>query len=87
MSLYHGAKPELIMEEAFLDNVKEVLGIDDRDIQMTDEFRSFDEWSSLAFMSLIAMLEDEYDLKVDVDRFKLLETVGDVWQVVKAARS
>lgn len=87
MSLYHGAKQELIMEEAFLDNVKEVLGIDDRDIQMTDEFRSFDEWSSLAFMSLIAMLEDEYDLKVDVDRFKLLETVGDVWQVVKAARS
>lgn len=86
MSLYHGAKQELIMEEAFLDNVKEVLGIDDRDIQMTDEFRSFDEWSSLAFMSLIAMLEDEYDLKVDVDRFKLLETVGDVWQVVKAAR-
>lgn len=74
------------MESDFLDNIKDVLGIDDREIEMTDEFRSFDEWSSLAFLSLIAMLEDEYDIKVDVNRFKLLETVGDVWAEVQAAR-
>lgn len=74
------------MEEAFLENIKDLLGIDDRDISMDDEFRSFDEWSSLAFLSLIAMLEDEYDIKVDVNRFKLLETVGDVWAEVQAAR-
>lgn len=75
------------METEFIKNVKEVLGIDDRDIAMSDEFRSFDEWSSLAFLSLIAMLEDEYDIKVDVDRFKMLETVGDVWEEVKAAKA
>lgn len=75
------------MQDEFLDNIKDVLGIDDREIEMTDEFRSFDEWSSLAFLSLIAMLEDEYDIKVDVNRFKLLETVGDVWAEVQAARS
>lgn len=75
------------METAFLDNVKDILGIDDREIGMDDEFRSFDEWSSLAFLSLIAMLEDEYEMKVDVNRFKLLETVGDVWAEVQAARS
>lgn len=74
------------MENEFLENIKELLGIDDRDISMDDEFRSFDEWSSLAFMSLIAMLEDEYDIKVDVNRFKLLETVGDVWAEVQTAR-
>lgn len=74
------------MEEAFLENIKDLLGIDDRDISMDDEFRSFDEWSSLTFLSLIAMLEDEYDIKVNVDRFKLLETVGDVWAEVQAAR-
>lgn len=75
------------MESEFLDNIKDILGIDDREISMDDEFRSFDEWTSLAFMSLIAMLEDEYDIKVDVERFKLLETVGDVWAEVQAARN
>ena len=74
------------MEATFLENVKDILGIDDREIGMDDEFRSFDEWSSLAFLSLIAMLEDEYEMKVDVNRFKLLETVGDVWAEVQAAR-
>lgn len=75
------------MESDFLENIKDLLGIDDREISMDDEFRSFDEWSSLAFMSLIAMLEDEYDIKVDVNRFKMLETVGDVWAEVLAARA
>lgn len=74
------------MESEFLDNIKDVLGIDDREISMDDEFRSFDEWSSLAFLSLIAMLEDEYDIKVDVNRFMMLETVGDVWAELQAAR-
>lgn len=74
------------MESEFLDNIKDVLGIDDREIEMDDEFRSFDEWSSLTFLSLIAMLEDEYDIKVDVNRFKMLETVGDVWAEVQTAR-
>lgn len=75
------------MESEFLNNIKDILGIDDREISMDDEFRSFDEWTSLAFMSLIAMLEDEYEIKVDVERFKLLETVGDVWAEVQAARN
>lgn len=75
------------MESEFLDNIKDILGIDDREISMDDEFRSFDEWTSLAFMSLIAMLEDEYEIKVDVERFKLLETVGDVWAEVQAAHN
>lgn len=86
MRLQSKRKEQDIMESEFLNNIKDVLGIDDREISMDDEFRSFDEWSSLAFLSLIAMLEDEYDIKVDVNRFMMLETVGDVWAELQAAR-
>lgn len=71
------------MEEKFLPKLKEVLEISDRNLLLTDKFREYDEWDSLAFLSLIAMIDEEYDVIIDGKDFKQLETVGDIVQAIK----
>ena len=73
--------------EEFLANVKDVLEIEDREIALEDEFRSYDEWSSLAFLSLIAMIDDEYDVILDGNTFKTLITLGDVMKAIETAQA
>lgn len=73
--------------EEFLANVKDVLEIEDREIAIEDEFRSYDEWSSLAFLSLIAMIDDEYDVILDGNTFKTLITLGDVMKAIETAQA
>jgi len=71
------------MEEQFLQKFKEVLEVTDRNLSLTDKFRSYEEWDSLAFLSLIAMIDEEYDVIIDGKDFKQLETVADIIQAVK----
>ena len=73
--------------EEFLAKVKDVLEIEGREISLDDEFRSYEEWSSLAFLSLIAMIDDEYDVILDGNRFKALHTLRDVMKAIEAEQS
>ena len=70
------------MEQKFIENLKEVLEIEDREISMNDQFRSYDEWDSLAYLSVIAMLDEEYDKQIEAADFKKLITVQDLFDAV-----
>ena len=64
------------MENIFLAQIKEVLEIDNREILLSDIFRDFDEWDSLSRLSLIAMLDDEYEVDYSCpDRNGFIEAV------------
>lgn len=71
------------MEQKFILLLKETLEIEDRDIAMSDSFRDYDEWDSLANLSVIAMLDDEYDVHIESKDFKNLITVGDLMNEVQ----
>lgn len=71
------------MENKFLTAIKEALEIEDRDIALTDVFRDFDEWDSLSRLSLIAMLDDDYDVAIEDEVFKSLITLGDLFNEVQ----
>ena len=73
--------------DEFLANVKDAVEIEDREISLDDDFRSYEEWSSLAFLSLIAMIDDKYDVILDGNRFKALHTLRDVLEAIKAEQS
>lgn len=64
--------------EKFIENFAEALereGV----IKMEDEFRSYEEWSSIAYLSLIAMMDDEYETQIEEADFKKLKTVQDIY--------
>lgn len=43
------------------------------------EFRELDEWSSLAYLSVIAFMDEEYGIQIEEADFKKLRTVQDVY--------
>ena len=71
------------MEQKFLDLLKEVLEIEDRELSMSDHFREYPEWDSLAYLSVIAMLDEEYGVQIEGSEFKKLKTVGDLFAAVE----
>lgn len=71
------------MEEKFLLKFREVLEASDKEIAMEDMFRDYEEWNSLAFLSLIAMIDEEFDVIIEGKDFKQLQTVGDIVQAIK----
>lgn len=71
------------MEAKFLDLFKEVLEFEGKDIDLNDEFREYDEWDSLTYLSVIAMLDDEFNVVIETEDFKKIRTVGELLSEVK----
>lgn len=69
-----------IMNE-FIEKFKEILEIEDREINPTDIFRDYDEWDSLAYLSVIAYLDEEFDIQIEEAEFKKLITVEDLYNI------
>ena len=45
-------------------------------------FRDLDEWSSLLALSIIAMVDEEYEVKVKGDDIRNSETIEDIFKIV-----
>ncbi len=68
--------------EKFIELIKETLEIEDHEVNMSDNFREYEEWSSLAYLSVIAMLDEEYECQIEETEFKKLQTIQDLYNVV-----
>ena len=56
---------------------------DVNDIQATTVFKNLDEWSSLLALSVIAMVDEEYDVALKGDDIRSAQTVEDLYNLVK----
>ncbi len=74
------------MEQNFIKLFAETLEIEDREIKLTDAFREYPEWDSLALLSVIAMIDDEYDIIIEGNDFAELKTIGDLVEAIKKAK-
>lgn len=69
----------------FIDSFAEALEIEDSSALTADTaFRTLDEWDSLAYLNIIAMLDEEYDIQIENAEFKKLATIGDIIAFVEA---
>jgi len=75
------------MEQKFIEQIKEVFEIEGKEISLTDCFRDYDTWDSLTNLSLIAMLDDEFDILITYSDFKNLFTLSDLFELVKKKNS
>lgn len=71
------------MKENFLASFKEALQIENREVLPTDVFRDYEEWDSLGRLSLIAALDEEFDLQIEDKEFETLITVDDLLRAVE----
>jgi acyl carrier protein len=47
-------------------------------------FRNIDEWSSLTSLSIIAMVDEEYNVKLTGDDIRNSNTIMDIYRVVES---
>lgn len=66
--------------EKFIELFAEAIERED-EIRMEDEFRNYPEWSSITYLSVIAMLDDEYDVQLEEAEFKKLRTIQALYDV------
>jgi len=74
-----------IMETQFLKNFTDILDDEPNfNLELNSRFRDLDEWDSLTALSLIAMLDSEYKITINGDQIKNLETLGDIFNLLKS---
>ena len=72
------------METQFLNNFIDILDDEPNfNLELNSKFRDLDEWDSLTALSLIAMLDSEYNITINGDQLKNLETLGDIFNLIK----
>lgn len=64
--------------DKFIESLSNVLEREN-EIRMEDNFREYDEWSSIAYLSIIAFMDDEYDTQIEEAEFKKLKTVQELY--------
>ena len=68
----------------FIDNVASQFEDTDRSYFAADtEFKLLDEWSSLAVLLLISMIDEKYHVIITEDEVMAAETIDDLFNVVK----
>lgn len=71
------------MKDKFIAAFKEALELEDKEVNLSDNFRDYEEWDSIAQLSLIAALDEEFDLQIEGDDFEELKTVEDLLKAVE----
>jgi acyl carrier protein len=67
--------------EKFAEQFEEVNSVE---LNPDTKFRDIEEWSSLMALSIIAMVEEEYNIKMGGDDIRNSQTIDDLYQIVKS---
>ena len=69
--------------QEFIEKFAEAIDVESSNLTVETEFRTLDEWDSVAYLSVIAMLDEEYDIQIEMAQFKQLKTLGAVAEYIE----
>ncbi len=70
--------------DQFIENFADLFDETDPDtIQANTQFKNLEEWSSLVALSVIAMIDEEYDVEFRGDDIRGSSTVKDLYDIVE----
>jgi len=67
----------------FIEKFAEAIDAESAGLTANTEFRSLNEWDSVAYLSVIAMMDEEYDIQIEMPIFKKLRTLGDIVEYIE----
>lgn len=56
------------------------------EITVDTEYKYLDDWSSMTTLSLIAMVEDDYDITLSSNDIRTADTVSELFELIKKAQ-
>ena len=69
-------------KQEFLNAIAEIVELDEGALKGDEVLADIDEWDSLAFLSVIAMADEEFDLVIQGDKLEQIKTVDDLVALV-----
>jgi acyl carrier protein len=71
------------MKEKLIAGLAEALEMETENINSSDNFRDYETYSSLSELSVLAMLDSEFGLEIEMEEFNKYKTVDDLFQLVR----
>jgi acyl carrier protein len=71
------------MKEKFLEAVKEALELEEENVSFDDNLADFDTWDSMSRLSLIALLDEHFEVEVSDAEFDDIDTVQELFNLVE----
>ncbi len=71
------------MEAKFLEQFTELLERE-TPVTLVDVFREYDNWDSLAYLSVISFVDEEYGIVIPREEFGKMKTVKDIFEFIVA---
>ena len=68
--------------EEFLPKLAEILEEDE--VKLEDRLEAFEEWDSLSVLSVLAMIDSDYNVMLESEALADLTTVGDLLALVES---
>lgn len=72
-----------VEQQKFLEKFEEYLEIKEGTILLTTEFKSLSEWDSLGLLTLMSMLEDEYNTQINRKQLDEINTILELFNLTK----
>jgi acyl carrier protein len=66
--------------EQFYEKLKDILEVDS--IALDDRIDSFDAWDSLSILSIIALLDSDFGIRITADELDKFETIKDIVEYI-----
>ncbi|KAF5064509.1 Acyl carrier protein [anaerobic digester metagenome] len=71
------------METKFLEQFTELLEME-QPVKLNDIFREYENWDSLAYLSVISFVDEEYGIVIPREEFGKMKTVKDIIDYITA---
>ena len=66
------------MEEKLITAIAEIFEIDPSEVKPEDKFRDYENYSSLVELSVLALMNSEFDIELEMKDFDKLLTIKDL---------
>lgn len=70
------------MDSKFINALREALEMEGLEIKPEDKFREYEGWSSLKELSVLAMLDSDFGINIEMKDFNKLITVSDLYSLI-----
>ena len=64
------------MKDKLIEEFKDILELEDETIEAESNFRDYDDWDSIAALSVMAYLVSEFNFSIKAEDFKQINTIN-----------
>ena len=68
--------------DQFVELFKDVMEMNNQKIEPDDKFKEYDDWDSLAVLSILAMVNQEFDIVIPRREFESVNTIRELYVLI-----